>query len=121
MLILLFLLQDFQTDLDEHRPVLAEMKELVVQITETCNTNEAYMLNNEMRTIDDRFKAACTAVKRRKKSLEENHDLAKQFFEGIDKLTGNLKDLESKIKAENTIGKDKVMVRAQLKQHKVGY
>eukprot|EP00794_Sanderia_malayensis_P004728 gene4728-5351_t len=111
-------LNDFTTDLDEHRVKLSEMKKLVVEITDTCNPNEAYMLNNEMRSTDDRFKVIFATVKQRKRSLEENHDLAKQFFEGIDKLTGDLKDLDGKIKAEHTVGKDKSIVRTQLKEHK---
>ncbi len=77
------------------------------------------MLNNDVRSTDDRFKTVNTALKRRRKSLEENLDLAKQFFEGSTKLNGSLEDLKNKINADQTIGQDKIMVRAQLKQHKV--
>ena len=94
------------------------MKELVIKITETCSPDEAYALNNDMRTIDEKFKALCVSVKRRKRSLEENRELAKQFFDGAEKLTDNLKSLEDKLKSDPSIGKDKVTVKTQMKHHK---
>ena len=76
------------------------------------------MLNSDVRKIDERFKMICIDVKHRKKSLEENRALAKQFFEGADKVMKKLRELEKNIKADSTVGKDKGTVKAQMKQHK---
>ena len=89
-----------------------------MKITDTCSSDEAYMLNSDVRKIDERFKMICINVKHRKKSLEENRALAKQFFEGADEIMKKLRELEKNIKADSTVGKDKGTVKAQMKQHK---
>ena len=87
-----------------------------MKITETCTPDEAYALNNDMRMVDEKFKSINAELKQRKKSLEENKELASNFFGNADKLVLELHDLEENIKDDLTVGKDKPMVKAQLKQ-----
>ena len=94
------------------------MKDLVMKITETCSADEAYLLNKDMREIDEQFKHANAELKERKKSLEENKELAKNFFESAEKLLRDLCDLESDVKGDSTVGKDKMTVKVQMKQFK---
>ena len=107
-----------QDDIDKHRPEVAKMKDLVMKITETCTSDEAYALNNDMRLVDEKFKQINTELKHRKKSLEENKELAANFFDSAEKLILELNDLENSVKEDLSVGKDKAMVKAQMKRFK---
>ena len=107
--------QELQNDVEKHRPEVAKMKELVMRITETCTPDEAYVLNNDMRMVDEKFKCINSELKQRKKSLEENKELAGNFFNSAEKLIFELHDLEKSVKEDLTVGKDKATVKGQMK------
>ena len=87
-----------------------------MKITDTCTPDEAYALNNDMRLVDEKFKLISSEVKQRKKSLEENRELAASFFINSEALVLELHDLEGSVTEDMTIGKDKATVKAQMKR-----
>ena len=97
------------------------MKEVGHKITETCSQEEASLVNQETGNIETRWKELNVNAKKRKRSIEENYDLSSQFFDGAEKLKDSFAEVKEKIEADQSIGKDKSMVRSQIKKHKVNF
>ncbi len=95
------------------------MKEVGHKITESCSQEEAALVNQELDSIGTRWKELNMNGKKRKRSIEENLDLSKQFFTGAEQIKGRFGEVKEKIESDQTVGKDKSMVRDQIRKHKV--
>ena len=96
------------------------MRDTGHKITERCSSEEVVFVNEEIEKIDTRWKELTSAAKKRKQAIEENYEMSLMFFEGAEKLKESFDDVTVRIKADQSIGKDKAMVREQIKKHKVG-
>ena len=95
------------------------MRDVGHKITETCNPEEVTFVNQEIEKIENGWKDLNTTAKKRKESIEDNYEMSSQFFDGSKKLNDTFAEVTTKIKADQTVGKDKSMVRVQIKKHKV--
>ncbi len=111
--------QEFQEEVEQHRGAYAEIKEVGQKITEACIPEEVSMVNQELDSIGTRWKDLNVTGKKRKRSIEDNYDMSSQFFAGADRLKESFAEVKGRIESDQTIGKDKAMVRAQIKKHKV--
>ena len=111
--------KDFAEEIDHHRKPFKELKDTGNKITETCSPEDAELVNQQIEGIEKRWKDLNATAKQRKRSLDENYTLSKQFFEGTDNLLTKLDEIETKMKADQTTGKDAHTVRQQMRKHKV--
>ena len=96
------------------------MREVGHTITETCTAEEVQEVNEDIQKIEERWKELNLVAKKRKETIEENYELSSQFFDSAAKLVTSFDDITVRIKSDQSIGKDKSMVRAQIRKHKVG-
>ena len=113
------LFQEFQEEIEQHRVSFKEMRETGHRITEKCVSDEVVFINEEIEKIETSWKELTSTAKKRKQAIEEHYEMSSMFFEGAEKLKESFDDVTVRIKADQSIGKDKAMVRAQIKKHKV--
>ena len=113
--------QEFQEEIEQHRNPFKEMRDTGHKITEKCSSEEVVYVNDEIEKIEVRWRDLTSTAKKRKQSIEENYEMSSMFFEGAEKLKESFDDVAVRIKSDQSIGKDKTMVRAQIKKHKVSF
>ena len=95
------------------------MRDTGHEITEKCSSEEIAFVNEEIEKVEVRWKELTSNAKKRKQAIEENYEMSSMFFEGAEKLKESFDDVSLRIKSDQSIGKDKAMVREQIKKHKV--
>ena len=87
-------------------------------VVDKCLPEDAEAVNEQLESLSKKWKNLNNKLKERKKTMDENYEQSKVFFEGHEQLMKFLNEVERKISADQSVGKDAQSVKSQMRKHK---
>lgn len=107
------------TKVDERKEPYRELRGLSYSITSSCIQDDAVKIFDDMADLDRQWRELLNRLNHTKKNVDDNHRASKKFFGSYDDMITFMNEADKQLKSEENIGADPVVLKLQLKKHKV--